>query len=150
SDHGAPFDATAALSLLLPRLSQPDREELFARVLRRFGGSLPDWYRGILVPDMLLELSDEARADLFLEVEIEPLAAWQSLLDTVTSERIFASAPRSLRTSLRAASVFASRTQQLALAERGRRELAAGFQARLARENLSFEQVVRSMAAGWA
>src|SRR5690606_29935540 len=144
------FDATGALSVLLPAVTPSDMGELFGRALRRFGGSLPDWYRGILLPDMLLELSDEARADLLLEVDVEALAAWQSLLDTVTSERVFAAAPRSLRTSLRAASVFASRAQQLALAERGRRELAAGFQARLARENLSFEQVVRSMAAGWA
>lgn len=150
SDHGAPFDATAALSLLLPRLSQPDREELFARVLRRFGGSLPDWYRGILVPDMLLELSEEARADLFLGVEAEALAAWNALLDTETSEQIFASAPRSLRASMQAATSSGSRAEQLALADRARRALAAGLQSQLARDGVPFEQVFRTMAAGWA
>ena len=99
---------------------------------------------------MLLELSEEARADLFLGVEAEALAAWNALLDTETSEQIFASAPRSLRASMQASTSFGSRAEQLALADRARRALAAGLQSQLARDGVPFEQVFRTMAAGWA
>jgi hypothetical protein len=146
SDRGHAFDAAAALSALIPRLPAAKRAELFARALQRFGGSLPAWYAEILVPEMLFSLSDESRADLLLGSEAEPLAAWLSLLDSQLSERVLDGAPASLRSSLRAASGFATRARQVALADRGRRELARGFQAELARSRIRFEQVVRTLA----
>ena len=75
SDEGGPFPAAAALSVLLQRLSTDDRAQLFQAALARTGGTAPAWYRGILVPDMLLALPAEARADVFLAVPVAPLAA---------------------------------------------------------------------------
>ncbi len=146
SDHGAPFDATAALSLLLAKVTPTDRAALLGWSLQRSGGSLPGWYQGVLLPDMLLELSDEERTDLLLAIEAEPLAAWLSLLEPEIGERLLGQSPGSLRASIAAASVFPSRTRQLALADRGRRELARGLQAQLARGRVPFEQVVRALA----
>ncbi len=150
SDHGAEFDAAAALSVLLPHVAPTTRGALFGGALERFHGSLPAWHRGILLPDMLFELSDEARTDLLLEIDVETLAAWSSLLRGDAKERLLAGLPDSLRTSVGASSVFPSRTRQLALAERGRRDLARGFQRQLARANVPFERVVRPRSPGGA
>lgn len=146
SDRGFPFDAPAALSALLPRLSPAERGPLFAAALKRFGGSLPSWYAEILVPEMLFALTDESRADLLLGVDGEALAAWLSLLEPAAAERVLAGTPGALQASVRAASGFASRARQVALADRGRRELAKGFQAQLARDHLRFEDVVRKLS----
>jgi hypothetical protein len=143
SDRGAAFDAAGALSVLLPNLGAAERGALFGGALERFHGSLPVWYRSIFVADMLFELEDEARTDLLLEVDVESLSAWLSLVDGDTRERLVAGLPDSLRVSVGAASAFPSRARQLALAERGRQDLARGFQRQLARANLSFEQVVQ-------
>ncbi|MCB9743058.1 MAG: hypothetical protein H6740_10690 [Alphaproteobacteria bacterium] len=147
SDHGAPFDAAGALSALLPALGDEPRAALFGEALRRYQGSLPTWTRGILSPEMLFALPDEARADLLLSVEVEALAAWVSLLDPELRARLLGAAPDSLRRSVEAVSIFPSRAQQLALAERGRLALARGFQAQLARSRVSFEQVVAPKGA---
>ncbi len=146
SDRGFPFDAPGALSALLPRLSPAERAPLFATALKRFGGSLPSWYAEILVPEMLFALADEARADLLLGVDGEALAAWLSLLEPSVAEQVLAGAPGALQASVRAASGFSSRARQVALADRGRRELARGFQAQLARDHVRFEDVVRKLA----
>jgi hypothetical protein len=148
SDRGAAFDATSALSVLLSRIEATPRSRLLGGALERNHGSLPSWYRGLLFPDLLLELSDEARADLLLGVDSESLAAWLSLLEADTSEQLLLGMPESLRASVRASSGFASLARQLALADRGRRDLATGFQAQLARAGLSFEQVIQGLAAG--
>jgi len=100
------------------------------------------------VADMLFALPDEARADLLLEVEVDALAAWLSLLDSDTARRIQDGLPDTLRASLSGASAFPSRERQVALAEQARRALAGGFQRQLARARLSFEAVVGPRAAG--
>jgi hypothetical protein len=149
ADRGATFDAAAALSVLLPALPAAERARLFSDALARFNGALPAWYRGILVPDMLQALSDEARADLLLEVDAEELAAWLSLLDAGARERALSGAPDALRASLSAAA-SPSRARQLALAERGRRALARGLQRQLARAGVPFERAALHQPAGAA
>ena len=149
-DRGAAFDAAGALSVLLGALAPEQRAGLFRAALQRFHGSLPAWYRGILVPDMLLALPAESRADLLLEIDVEPLAAWLSLLGDDGRARLLDGAPAALRASVDGASVFPSRERQLALAERGRRDLARGFQGKLARTGVTFEQVVLGQPAGTA
>ncbi len=146
SDRGSIFDAPSALSALLPAVGPQACSDLFMSSLKRFGGNLPDWYAEILVPEMLFYLSDEARADLLLGSDADALAGWLSLLDPAVSERTLNGAPNALRTSVQAASAFPSRARQIALADRGRRELATGFQAQLARARVRFEDVVRSLA----
>lgn len=143
TDRGTTFDATGALAVLLTSLSRAERSALFSAALARAHGSLPAWTRGILTGDMLLVLSPEARADLLLELEAEPLAAWFSLLDSDLRRALLEGLPDSLRLAIQASSAFPSRTRQLALAGRGRRELARGFQRQLARAGIPFERVVQ-------
>lgn len=146
SDRGFPFDAPGALSALLPHLDPADRAAVLARALDRFGGSLPSWYTEILVPDMLFRLDEESRADLLLGADAEALAAWLSVQDPSVSVHLLESAPAALRASVRSAPVSPSRARQVAQADRGRRELARGFQAQLARDRVRFEDVVRALA----
>ncbi len=150
SDRGAAFDAAGALCALLSRLEPEHRAALFAGALKRFQGALPAWYRGILVADMLLVLPAEARADLLLGVDPEILAAWLSLEGPDTTASLLAGVPDSLRVSVEGWSRFPSRARQLALAARGRRELARGFQRQLARARIPFEGVVVSQDPGEA
>lgn len=148
TDRGETFDAAAPLSVLLEALHPDRRAALFKSALERSHGSLADWTRGILVSDMLLVLHPEARADLFLGVDVEPLAAWISLLDRESAARLTEGLPSALRSSLQASSFFASRGQQLALAGRGRSQLAAAFQTQLARLGVSFSQVLVTRPGG--
>ncbi len=141
TDRGAAFDAAGALSVLLSALASPQRAQLFAGALQRFGGS-PHWYRDILVADMLLALPDEARTDLLLELELQPLAAWLTQQSPAARSRVLAGVPASLTAALDSAAQFPSRTGQLALAARGRRALARGFQRQLSRARVPFEQVL--------
>ncbi len=150
SDRGAAFDAAGALCALLSRLEPEHRAALFAGALKRFQGALPAWYRDILVADMLLVLPAEARADLLLGVDPEILAAWLSLEGPDTTASLLAGVPDSLRVSVEGWSRFPSRARQLALAARGRRELARGFQRQLARARIPFEGVVVSQDPGEA
>jgi hypothetical protein len=147
SDRGTEFDAAGALSVLLPSVRPAQRSALFGAALDRFHGSLPAWYRGIFLADMLFVISDEARTDLLLELDAETLAAWLALLDADTRERLVEALPDSLRTSVAAAS-FPSRARLLALAWRARQELAKGFQRQLERAHIPFERVVHSGATG--
>ena len=141
SDLGEPFDATGALSVLLENLDPARRRSLFREAMERFHGSLPAWYRGILVADMLLELPDEARADLLLEIDLQPLVAWFSTLDAYTQRQLLTGMPRAL-----VGSIESVPTGQLAhpfvLAERGRRQIARGLQSQLARIKRTFETLV--------
>jgi len=149
SDRGTTFDAAGALSVLLARLTAPQRAALFGQAIERFQGNLPAWTRRIFVADMLFSLSAEACADLLLAVDVERVAAWLSLMDAGTRVRILSAVPASLQLSVQGASVFPSRAQQVGLAERGRQELAGGFQRQLARSGLSFEDVVSAQESGW-
>jgi len=142
TDLGEEFDAAGALSVLLEAVNPARRTSLFRQAIERSHGSFPAWYRGILVADMLFELSPEGRADLLLEIDVEPLAAWLSLLDAETQARLLSGLPRALATSIQASSEFGSRARQIALADRGRRELARAFQRQLQRAQIPFERVV--------
>jgi hypothetical protein len=142
TDRGAEIDAAPALSVLLESMHPDRRDALFTEALDRFQGSLPAWHRQVLFSDMLFALSDEARADLLLGVEIEALAAWLSLLDAEARERVVSGLPGSLRSSVRAMSAFTSRSRQLDAAERGRKEIASGLVAQLARSNVRFERAL--------
>jgi hypothetical protein len=142
ADRGAEFDAAGALSVLLPSVRPAQRAALFGGAVERFHGSLPAWYRGIFLADMLFAIDDEARTDLLLELDVETLAAWISLLDPDARERVTGDLPASLRASVAGAAISPSRARQLALAERGRQDLARGFQRQLARAKIPFERVV--------
>lgn len=143
TDRGTTFDAAGALAILLPRLDPARRAALFGEALSRTQGSLPQWHREILVADMLFALDPEARADLLLAMEIEPLAAWLTTQPPVVVARLLEGLPDALRTTIRATPPAPSRAVQLSLANAGRRALARGFQRQLARAGLSFEQIVR-------
>ncbi|MCB9693872.1 MAG: hypothetical protein H6736_18835 [Alphaproteobacteria bacterium] len=147
SDRGPETEAAAALSVLLPRLSEATRGQVFASALERFNGTLPAWYRGILFPGMLAEMGDEARNDLLLGLDVERLAAWVSLLDPGDRAELLQAAPDALRRSIKAASVFSSPGQQVALAELARRDLARGYQEQLARANTALETVLGGTTA---
>ena len=148
SDRGTAFDAAGALSVLLPMLEPGHRASLFSSALGRSHGAVPTWYRGILLGDMLLVLSAEARADLLLGVDAAVLAAWLSFEGPDTTARLLQGVPDSLRVSVEASSRFSSRELQLGLAARGRRELAAGFQRQLLRARVPFEEVIVPRAPG--
>jgi hypothetical protein len=148
TDRGETFDAQAPLSVLLEALHPDRRAALFQGALDRSHGSLADWTRGILVSDMLMVLHAEARADLFLGVDVEPLAAWLSLLDREVSARLLDGTPSAVRGSIQASSFFPSRSQQFALAARGRAQLASAFQAQLARLGLPYSHVLVSRPGG--
>ena len=90
---------------------------------------------------MLLQLPDETRADLMLEVDMETLAGWLSTLDEATRQALMTGLPSRLQATIQASSVFPSRARQLTMAERGRRELSRALGGQLARVGLSFEQV---------
>ncbi len=141
TDRGPTFDAAAAASVLLEGMAGAGRSALFRGARQRSQGALPAWMRGILVSDMLLALPAEARTDLMLGVDVGELAGWLSGLDESARQHLLQELPDTLRTSLRAASLFASREQQLALSARGRAALAAGFQEQLSRLGRSFADV---------
>ncbi len=142
SDRGTTFDAAAALSVLLPSLPPGVRTALFGAVLARFGGSVPAWYRSIFVPDMLLSLPETDRADVLLEVDAGPLAAWLQALPSAARGAVVATMPNALRASVDGAELPTSRSRLAALAEEGRLGLAQAFQGQLARAGRSFEEVL--------
>jgi hypothetical protein len=142
SDRGTPFDAEGALSLLLPRLDSKERGRLFLALLHRFEGSLPAWYRCIFLADMLFALPREARVDLLLEVDVEPLAAWLTLLDPPDREPVLDAMPASLRASI-GSMRLGTGARLLALANQGRAELATAFQGQLDRAGIPFEHALR-------
>jgi hypothetical protein len=143
TDRGVTFDAAGALAALLPSLAPHVRAAIFDDALLRTHGNLPAWTRGILTPDMLFALQPESRADLLLEVDAEPLAAWFSLVDADTRTRLLAGMPDSLRATIQAPTGFPSRERQLFLAGRGRRDLARSFQRQLSRARIPFERALR-------
>jgi membrane protein implicated in regulation of membrane protease activity len=150
SDRGTPFDAAGALSVLLPWLHPASRTALFDGAMERFGGTPPEWVRGVLFADMLFALPDEARADVFLTVDADALAAWLSLLESGTRDALLATMPISLRNAVAATSTFPSRSRRMVLAERGRETLARAFQQQLVLAGIPFERAIGSSSPGRA
>ena len=142
SDRGPEFNATSALSILLHNMTKESRTLVFNNAINSFNGSFPFWYKGILFPDMLLKLSTEMRANLFLEVNIDGLAGWLSMQDIQSKEQLLDNLPNSLRAAIEAASIFTSRSQQIAFARTGRKNLAEAIQIQIARSNVPFEQLI--------
>ena len=81
-------------------------EQLLRLVRRQHSGSA---HAANVVEDALDALPAEARVDLLLEVEVEPLAAWLSLCDADTRSRVVGQMPVALRASVSGASTFGSR-----------------------------------------
>jgi len=142
TDRGPEFDAVGALSVLLESVNPARRTALFAASLKRFQGQLPSWHRGILVAEMLFELSRESRADLLLGIDAESLAAWLSVVGDDASRRLVSGLPDALRASVSSFSGFGTRDNQVRLASAARAQLAVSFQEQLSRANLTFERVV--------
>lgn len=142
SDRGHQFDATSALSILLPHLEEHDRAGVFQAAVNRFNGEFPFWYNGILYPQMLLKLSNEARANLFLEIEIKSLAGWLSMQTAESQNQLIEGLPNSLQAAINASLDFASRSQQLALARVGREKLSLAMRMELTRNNIPLQHVV--------
>lgn len=142
-DQGAPIDAEGVLSLLLEALPTVRREALFGVALQAGVGALPAWMRGVLVPEWLLLLADETRADLFLSVAVGPLAAWLALRPDDTRERLLSGAPNALRAALSAP--LGERLH--ARAREGQRALSAALVQELNRSHRTFESVVRGQGA---
>lgn len=138
TDRGVEIDAAGTLSLLLPHVPEEARAAALGSALQRFSGTLPAWYRDILMPDMLLALPKEARGDLLLGVDIDALAAWRSLQVEADIATVDASMPSSLRASVEAASRFETRDRQVTLADQGRLAIAQGLQGQLARAGVPF------------
>lgn len=137
-DQGPVFDAAGALSTLLPRLGSASRGTLFGEVGARFGGSLPSWHADILFADLLFALSDEARADLLLSVDVDALKAWLGVVPADSREMLVETMPNALKATVMgpAPALNAERVKA------GRRSLALGFQRQLRRAGLSFEEAV--------
>jgi hypothetical protein len=150
ADRGTPFDAAGALSVLLPWLHPASRSALFEGAMERFGNTVPAWVRGVLFADMLFALPDEARADAFLAVDADALAAWLSMLESDTRDALLATMPTSLRSAVAVASTFPSRSRRLALAERGRETLARAFQQQLLIAGIPFERAIGASSPGRA
>lgn len=141
-DLGRVFDAPGALSVLLTHMEQPARQALFQDALERRNGSFPFWYFDILYPDMLLNLPDEARSDLLLEVDVKALAGWCSVHDARWQEAFLGKMNPSLQRAVRTSMSFASRAEQLRLARRGRTELVDGLKRVTALGKTSFAELV--------
>ncbi|MFT5586744.1 MAG: hypothetical protein ACI9VR_004346, partial [Cognaticolwellia sp.] len=137
-DQGPLFDAAGALSTLLAMLDPEPRGSLFGDISARFGGALPAWHSDILFADLLFALSDEARADLMLSVEVDELKAWLGVVPAGSREQLTDTMPNALKATVMgpAPALNPERVQA------GRHALARGFQRQLRRAGLSFEQAV--------
>ncbi len=142
SDRGTEFGATAALSILMPRLDAETRAAHVHAAASRLNGRLPTWVTGTLYAEMLLHLDTETRNDLLLEVDIEHLAAWLRVQSDAARDRILDGAPTSLRAALQGAASPASEAEHYALVNEGRTALSAGLQRRLLRGDLSFRALL--------
>lgn len=142
SDLGSTFDAASALSILLGAMNLETQVHLLTRAKDRFGGTFPSWYQAIVWPDALLKLSDEARADLFYEIDVKNLAGWMAILPAPTREALLNGVSSTLRNAIRASTEFATPSAALESYRQGRLELAAALRRRLARASMSFENLV--------
>lgn len=142
ADRGREVDAAGALSVLLQHVSDADRATLFEHAKERSSGMFPSWYENILFPDMLLKLPAEQRADLLLDVDIKGLAGWASVQNPLWLNGFMQSLSASMQAALRANMSFASRAEQVQLAQRGRDELVAAVKKASARGRVSFSAMV--------
>ena len=142
SDRGTEFNAAATLSSLLPCLDSADRENLVNATLNRLNGSLPAWIEGTLYGEMLLELDDETRTDLLLDIDVSHLAAWLRTQTADAKARLLDTAPGALRTALAACPTPVSQAEQYALANDGRAALSAALQRRLLRGDIAFQALL--------
>ncbi len=141
-DRGREFDAADALSTLLPQIEPESRSILFAAAQKAHHGVFPRWYEGILFADMLLKLPAEVASEVVLELDIRELAGWLSVQPVAWQKGFVKGLPPSLQSALGAASAFGSRDDQMVLAKRGRRALAAAIQRLCARGKLAFADLV--------
>lgn len=141
TDRGARFDAAGALGHLLPSVDRTRQAALFAAALRRSQGRAPAWYRTLVTPSMLRRLPGDGLADLLLSVDAVPLAAWLDQQTDADRAALLDGMPRALRASLDAVAPSDAAAAD-ALAGRARDALAAGLQRQLAREGMTFEQVL--------
>ena len=142
SDRGTEFSATAALSILLPRLDPEARAKLVNAAANRLNGSLPTWIEGTLYGDMLLELDDMTRNDLLLEVDVNQLSAWLRVQTPAAGERLLEGAPNALRVALSACPAAASQDAHYALVNDGRKALSAALQRRLLSGDIVFQTLL--------
>lgn len=140
--RGRELDAAGALSILFSRIEAQRRSELFARALDRAGGAFPRWYEDILFGDMLLRLPDELRQDLLLEVDVRGLAGWSSVHEPAWQEAFVGRLAPAVQNAVRASMAFATRSDQLRLAQRGHNELVQALKRRLARGKIAFPELV--------
>lgn len=141
-DLGRRVDAAGALSVLLALLETQDRRALLASSLQRSSGAIPGWYEEILFPDMLEKLTPELRADLLLDVDIGGLAAWSSVQTPAFRERFLSSVAPTLQSAVRARMSFASRGDQMRLAQRGHEELVAALKRLAAQGRVTFAELM--------
>ena len=142
SDRGDEFGATAALSVLLPRLDPNTRAALVAAAAARGNGRLPTWVEGTLYGEMLLALDATSCNDLLLEVDVEQLAAWLKVQTPTAEAGLLGGAPNALRAALAGCPAPASPQAHHALAEGGRRALAAALRRRLLRSDVTFQALL--------
>lgn len=142
TDLGRTFDAASALSILLPRAEQHDRNVLLTNAKIRFGGGFPAWYEDILFPEMVLALDPEQRQNVLLAVDSNALAGWISVLSDQNRAALLDSMSPTLRAAVVASARFESRNQQLEQFRRGREETAVALQQQLARTGVPFETVM--------
>lgn len=114
SDHGQEINAAAALSVLLPMISAPQRKEVVKHGLLAHGGQPPDWMQYIFFPEMLLKLSADQRTSLMLNTDIASLAAWISEQSQSFRDAIKSAMPNSLANALSAAASGPRRDPALA------------------------------------
>ena len=142
SDRGTEFNATATLSILLPRLDTEGRAYVVNATVSRLNGRLPTWIEGTLYGEMLLELDQETRTDLLLDVDASQLAAWLQLQTADARARLLDGAPVALQAALQAGPAPTSQTALFALANDGRAALSAALQQRLLRGDILFQALL--------
>ncbi len=142
TDRGREFDAAGALSVLLPHVPEQERSAMFAEAFERSSGSFPLWYEGIFFADMLARVPAHLQTDLLLDVDIRSLAGWFSQQNPKWQESFMGKLSASMQNAVRASMAFGSRADQLTLARRGQKELAAAVQKLVARGQISFVDVL--------
>jgi hypothetical protein len=142
SDRGTEFNATGALSVLLPRLTPEARAQLVDATAARLGGKLPGWVQGTLYAEMLLKLEGPDRTDLLLEVDTTALSAWLQAQTPEAHSQLIAGVPTALRAALGGSPAPSSQDAFYALVNDGRVALASALQRRLLRGDLSFQALL--------
>ncbi|MBI5543501.1 MAG: hypothetical protein HY901_06400 [Deltaproteobacteria bacterium] len=141
-DRGREIDAAGALSRLFPFIEEGERVSLFSAALQRSSGAFPDWYEGILYPDMLMKIPPELRADLVLDLDVQGLAAWMSQQPPAWQETFMSGLASTMQAAVRANMSFASRADQLRMARQGHAELVSAVRKLAARGRVSFAELM--------